>query len=442
MKKSQIVILTFILFLSLIYLFARLGFTPERTAKLVASRLERISGKSVTLKKLNLKNSSLHFKGIKIKDPLFSHEIESFFLQPGLWDLIRKRRIERVLVDGEIILLVGKKKIKISGLDAEISRISPTLPWNWRISGRLNGIPFSLIGKINPLQKEMPIDLQIVFEKLPAIKGEIKIAGCLRNRNSFNGRIDLKNIDFRISDYPSLKNLNGYLRIAKNSISENPIVIEKIDYHRLEIYNITLPISYNYDEDSMEIKNFTYELYQGKGIGNLKMKELISKKNHYHFFTEISNINLENFCEGCEQPNLISGILECQFEVKGEGRKFPEVSASFSTVKKRGIKQAISFQGVEKISIFAGGSSMKGKLMDYPYQKLAGSFRIKDRDFTLRGDVRRWGKQYLLLGPFLGRSINILIDPVHNTISIDDLSRRLKRAAMIGSRAKIQIGGE
>jgi len=328
-KKSQIIILAFILSLSLIYLFAKLGFTPE---------------------KLNLKNSSL------------------------------------------------------------------------------------------PLQKEVLIDLQIVFERLPTIKGEIKIAGCLRNGNSFNGCIDLKNIDFRISDYPSLKNLNGYLKVAKNSISGNPIVIEKIDYHRLGIYNITLPISYNYDEDILEIKNFTYELYQGKGIGNLKMKGLISKKNHYHFFTEISDINLENFCEGCEQPNLISGILECQFEVKGEGRKFPDVSASFSTVKKRGIKQAISFRGVEKILTFAGGSSMKEKLMDYPYQKLAGSFRIKNRDFTLRGDVRRWGKQYLLLGPFLGRSINILIDPVHNTISIDDLSRRLKRAAMVGSRAKIQIG--
>ena len=330
-KKSRIIILTFILFFSLLYLFARFGLTPE---------------------KLNLKNSSFH------------------------------------------------------------------------------------------LQKEAPIDLQIVFERLPAIKGEIKIAACLRNGNSFNGRIDLKNIDFRISDYSSLKNLNGYLRITKNSISEGLIVIEKVDYPQLEIYNIALPISYNYDEDTLEIKDFTYEIYQGRGIGNLRMKGLISKKNHYHFFTEISDINLENFCESCKQPNLISGILECQFEVKGEGRKFPDVSASFFSVKKQGIKQAISFRGVEKISAFAGGSSIKGKLMDYPYQKLAGSFRIKNRDFTLRGDVRRWGKEYLLLGPFLGRSINILIDPVHNTISIDDLSRRLKRAAMLGSRAKIEIGGE
>ena len=297
-------------------------------------------------------------------------------------------------------------------------------------------------GKINPLQKEVLIDLQIVFERLPAIKGEIKIVGCLRNKNLFSGRIDLKNIDFRISDYLSLKNLNGCLNITKNNILENPIIIEKIDYHRLEIYNIVLPISYNYDEDTLEIKDFTYEFYQGKGMGNLKMKGLISKKNHYHFFTEISDINLGNFCESCEQPNLISGILECQFELKGEGRKFPEVSASFFSVKKRGVKQAISFKGVEKISTFAGGSSIKGKLMDYPYEKLAGSFRVKNRDFTLRGDVRRWGKQYLLLGPFFGRSINILIDPVRNTISIDNLSRRLKRAAMVGSRAKIQIWRE
>ena len=484
LKKSQIVILTFILFFSILYLFAKLAFTPERTAKLVASRLERISGKSVALKELKLKNSSLHVKGIKIKDPFFSLEIESFFLQPGLWDLIRKKKIKTVLlekpilqiklhshpipgeeklpqvgkgetkpinlpesikiINGKIILLVGKKKIKISGLDAEIDCISPGHPWNWRISGRLNGVHFSLIGKVNPLQKKAPIDLQVVFERLPAIKGGIKIAGCLKNRNSFNGRIDLKNIDFRISDYSSLKNLNGYLRITKNSILENPIVIEKIDYHRLEIYNVTLPISYNYAQDILEIKDFTYEFYQGKGRGKLKMEGLISKKNHYHFFTEISDINLENFCEGCEQPNLISGILECRFETKGEGRKFPEVSASFSTVKKQGIKQAISFRGVEKIFAFAGGSSIKGKLMDYPYEKLAGSFRIKNRNLTLRGDVKRWGKEYLLLGPFFGRSINVLIDPMRNTISIDDLSRRLKRVAMIGvsSQVKVKIGGE
>ncbi len=82
--------------------------------------------------------------------------------------------------------------------------------------------------------------------------------------------------------------------------------------------------------------------------------------------------------------------------------------------------------------------------MDYPYEKLAGSFRIKNRNLTLRGDVKRWGKEYLLLGPFFGRSINVLIDPMRNTISIDDLSRRLKRVAMIGvsSQVKVKIGGE
>ena len=333
---------------------------------MVASRLERISGKSVALKELKLKNSSLHVKGIKIKDPFFSLEIESFFLQPGLWDLIRKKKIKTVLlekpilqiklhphllppplrgrnenvssppplrgrmeergetrpinlpesikiINGKIVLLVGKKKIKISGLDAEIDCISPGHPWNWKISGRLNGVHFSLIGKVNPLQKKAPIDLQVVLERLPAIKGEIKIAGCLRNRNSFNGRIDLKNIDFRISGYPFLKNLDGYLKITKNSILENPIVIEKIDYHRLEIYNVILPISYNYDEDILEIKNFTYELSQGSERG----REKISRCLCFVFYCKKTRDKTSNKFPGCRENLYICRGLFHQGKING-----------------------------------------------------------------------------------------------------------------------------
>ena len=440
---------------------------------MVGSRLESISGKSVAIQEIRLRNSALQFKGVEIKDKFFSLRIKNLLLRPGIWDLLHKRKVEAILlekpilriylrsetkpynfgilptnlprkikiVQGEIILPGEKKKIKISGLDAKIAYISQSYSWNEKISGRLNEIPFSLVGEINPLREKISLDLQLIFEKSMLLRGKVKVVGYLKNGNSFTGGIVLKNLNFRIPDYPSLKNLNAHLRIRENNVLGSRINIEKIDAHRFCFYNVMLPISYSYDEDMLKVENFSYYFSQGKGTGNLTLKGLISKKNRYSFFTKISGLDLRELCATCKQPNLISGILQCRLKITGEKRKFPEVSASFFTEKRRGIEQTISFRAVKGISAFAGGSSINGKLMDYPYQKLAGSFNVKNRDFTLRGDIARGGKQYLLLGPFFGRALNILIDPVHNTISIDDLRRRLKRALTVSSRAKIRVGG-
>jgi len=209
------------------------------------------------------------------------------------------------------------------------------------------------------------------------------------------------------------------------------LFFHKIDYHQLEFYNIKGRVSYERDEDSLKIKDFTYHLCQGKGKGNLEIKELLSGKNRYLFSTEISDFNLENFCQSYKEAGLISGILECRFKMKGTKEIFPEISASFFTVKKPEVKQTISFRAIEKISFLTGSSFIKKRLTDYPYRKLAGSFQIKDGYFTLRGDIKKGGKQYLLLGPFFGQSINILIDPKQNTISLNDLKMRLKRVLEI-----------
>jgi len=506
-KKSRLIILIFILSFFILFIFAKCIFTPARIAKLVAPRLAKVLGIPLTLEKIKIKNSFIQLEGIKIQEPRFSLKVKNLLLQPGLLDLIRKRKIKTILLEnpilqiipatgkesvrkrsefskeinegdlpqsikivkGEIVFLREKERIEISDLTAEINEISSVLPWNWKIKGSSGDTHFSFAGKINPLKKEGPADLQLVFETLPipssrktpfaflqgkvrlsgktrerlnlygdlritsskANRGKIKIVGYLKNKTSFNGKIDLKKINLAIPDYPFFENFNGSFEIVKNSIMESPITLEKIDYHQLEFYNIKGRVSYERDEDSLKIKDFTYHLCQGKGKGNLEIKELLSGKNRYLFSTEISDFNLENFCQSYKEAGLISGILECRFKMKGTKEIFPEISASFFTVKKPEVKQTISFRAIEKISFLTGSSFIKKRLTDYPYRKLAGSFQIKDGYFTLRGDIKKGGKQYLLLGPFFGQSINILIDPKQNTISLNDLKMRLKRVLEI-----------
>jgi hypothetical protein len=104
------------------------------------------------------------------------------------------------------------------------------------------------------------------------------------------------------------------------------------------------------------------------------------------------------------------------------------------SVKTKGIKQEISVDAINNISILGTGSGLKGMLdagirrffREYPYSRIGIQCTLENDNFSIRGKIHEGGKEYLVRRAFL-RGVDVINQNSQNAISFKDMQERIRR---------------
>jgi hypothetical protein len=151
----------------------------------------------------------------------------------------------------------------------------------------------------------------------------------------------------------------------------------------------------------------------------------------------LKEIDLDRATEAFEFGR-ISGILEGTIEdlvvTSGQAAQF---RAQLQTLKQQGVRQWISVEALNKISVLSSGNetgfiySGLAKLFDsYRYHKLGFTAHLRNDRLTLSGIERKEGKEYLVVGTLLPPTVNIISHT--QEISFSELMRRIERVRKAG----------
>ncbi|MFH0926349.1 MAG: hypothetical protein V1872_12105 [bacterium] len=113
--------------------------------------------------------------------------------------------------------------------------------------------------------------------------------------------------------------------------------------------------------------------------------------------------------------------------------------ASFSleveSVKQKGIKQKISVDAINNLSVIGTGSSGVGTVLNsglnrffsyYPYSRIGFRCELENDVFSLQGLIHQEGREYIIRKGFF-RGIDMVNQNPNNTISFKDMKERINR---------------
>ncbi|MCX8070128.1 MAG: hypothetical protein N2738_06460, partial [Thermodesulfovibrionales bacterium] len=169
--------------------------------------------------------------------------------------------------------------------------------------------------------------------------------------------------------------------------------------------------------------------------GQIEMTNINGNLNTKTFGADIrfKEIDLEKLTETIK-IGKITGIVEgslMDFQIQyGQAARF---HLDIDSVKRDGVKQVVSTDAVESISILGTGAEGISRLLstginqffkEFPYSKI-GIKCILDNDvFTIRGKILEGGREYLIRKGFL-RGIDVVNQNPDNQISFKDMQKRL-----------------
>ncbi|HWR88905.1 MAG TPA: hypothetical protein VN260_01480 [Dissulfurispiraceae bacterium] len=143
-------------------------------------------------------------------------------------------------------------------------------------------------------------------------------------------------------------------------------------------------------------------------------------------------INLEKMTEIVKIGKITGVIQGAMKNLVVEYGQLARFILDIDSAESEGIKQTISIDAVNNISILGSGSagiSMFGLnrfFREFPYSRLGIHCTLENDTFTLRGKIREGGKEYLVRKTFF-MGIDIINQNPDNTISFRDMQERLSR---------------
>jgi hypothetical protein len=167
---------------------------------------------------------------------------------------------------------------------------------------------------------------------------------------------------------------------------------------------------------------------------NMSAMDLFSSSRKIAADLTFEGINLEKVTEKIKigkMTGIIQGALR-NFEIEyGQPSHF---ILDIESVKTEGIKQKISVDAIQNISILGTGAGMAGILSrgirrffkEYPYSKIGIRCSLENDKFTVRGKIHEGGTEYLVRRAFL-RGIDIVNQNPDNVISFKDMQDRIRR---------------
>ena len=168
---------------------------------------------------------------------------------------------------------------------------------------------------------------------------------------------------------------------------------------------------------------------------NLSARDLFSQYRKIGIDIFFEGINLEKVTERInigKMSGIIRGAIK-NLEIEyGQPSRF---ILDIESVKTKGVKQKISVDAIENISVIGTGSEGIGVMMntgikrffkEYPYSRIGIRCSLENDRFSVRGKILEGGTEYLVRRAFL-RGVDVVNQNPQNTISFKDMQERIKR---------------
>lgn len=168
---------------------------------------------------------------------------------------------------------------------------------------------------------------------------------------------------------------------------------------------------------------------------NLSARDLFSRSRKMGGDLSFKGINLEKVTEKIKIGKVTGIILG---SMKNLGIEYGQPSRfilDIESVKTEGIKQKISVDAVQNISILGTGSEgmagilsggIKRFFKEYPYSRIGIQCTLENDKLSVRGKIHEGGTEYLVRRAFL-RGIDVVNQNPQNMISFKDMQERIKR---------------
>ncbi|MFH0933408.1 MAG: hypothetical protein V1832_03705 [Nitrospirota bacterium] len=168
---------------------------------------------------------------------------------------------------------------------------------------------------------------------------------------------------------------------------------------------------------------------------NLSIRDLFSRSRKINGDLSFKRINLEKVSEKIKigkMTGIIQGSMR-NLEIEyGQPSRFV---LDIESVKTEGVKQKISVDAVQNISILGTGSEgmagvlssgIKSFFKEYPYSRIGIRCTLENDKFSVRGKIHEGSTEYLVRRAFL-RGIDVVNQNPQNVISFRDMQERIKR---------------
>ncbi|HSW62811.1 MAG TPA: hypothetical protein VLH56_05840 [Dissulfurispiraceae bacterium] len=165
---------------------------------------------------------------------------------------------------------------------------------------------------------------------------------------------------------------------------------------------------------------------------NFFFEKMFSAGRSYGGDIAFSGISLEQVTQKVpvgHATGIIHGSLRNFVMEYGQPANF---DLEVQSVDTRGVKQRISMDAIESITVLGTGvrTSVKGGLTslfrDFPYSKIGLKCSLRNDVFTIRGTVQSGGKEYIVKRGWL-RGVDVINQNQDNRISFQDMQERLER---------------
>jgi hypothetical protein len=168
---------------------------------------------------------------------------------------------------------------------------------------------------------------------------------------------------------------------------------------------------------------------------NMSARDLFSTSRKINADLSFEGISLEKVTEKIKigaMTGIIRGSLK-NLEIEyGQPSHFV---LDIESVKRDGIKQKISVNAIQNISIVGTGSAGMATILsggirrffkEYPYSKIGIQCALENDKFSIRGKIHEGGKEYLVRRAFL-RGVDVINANPQNVISFKDMQERIRR---------------
>ncbi|MCX8027441.1 MAG: YdbH domain-containing protein [Thermodesulfovibrionales bacterium] len=169
--------------------------------------------------------------------------------------------------------------------------------------------------------------------------------------------------------------------------------------------------------------------------GLVKIKDIYGDLSFKNVGADISfdDIDLEKLTHTIrfgKMTGIIYGSINNLLIQYGQAGRF---ILDINSKRKEGIKQTVSTDAIENISILGTGSEGISRLLstglnqffkEFPYSAIGIHCSLDNDVFTIRGKIKEGGKEYLIRKTFL-RGIDVINQNPENNISFKDMQRRL-----------------
>lgn len=235
-------------------------------------------------------------------------------------------------------------------------------------------------------------------------------------------------------------NITSSARALYTSIKIEDLNIEEM------IQGSSFPLSGSIDGEvpSVIYKN---DIIDFEGALNIMLMGGVVRTEHLYIkrpFSKGRKLGVSIYWEGIQLERLtkkipigkISGVINGQLtDFEMEYNQPSRFILEVRSIKKRGVKQKISVEALNNISLIGTGSSAIQRVLNsglnrffsfYPYSKIGFKCSLENDVFSLRGLIREAGREYLIRRSFF-RGVDIINQNPDNTISFKDMAERINR---------------